>query len=188
MVVQIHSMKTRSRSLAVSLQLGAALLWPFAARAAADSAPPLTDANIAAIVVAANDIDIKAGKLAEQKAEDAGARGLGEMMVRDHQAVNEQAAALVAKLHVTPAENAFSRQLRAAAVKNYLALEKKQGAEFDRAYVANEVGYHQAVISAVQTLLIPAAQNPELKALLENVVPALQAHLEHARHVQSALK
>jgi putative membrane protein len=35
--------------------------------------------------------------------------------------------------------------------------------------------------------LIPDAQNAELKALLVKVRPAFVAHLEHARHLQSAL-
>ena len=55
------------------------------------------------------------------------------------------------------------------------------------AYIDNEVVYHKAVISAVEGLLIPEAEHAELKALLQNVVPALQAHLDHAEMVQSQL-
>jgi len=166
------------------------LLAPLVLLAEGDNAtaPKLTDANIAAIVVAANDIDIHAGKLAEKQAENADAKGLGEMMVRDHTAVNQQAKDLVTKLNVTPEPNDLSRKLRAVAKKTYAELKSKHGAEFDRAYVANEVAYHQSVISVVQTMLIPAAHNAELKTLLEQVVPALQAHLEHAKHVQAELK
>jgi putative membrane protein len=172
----------------VVIQLAAALLLsPIAAFAASETAP-LTDANIAAIVVAANDIDIKAGKLAQKQAQDAGAKGLGDMMVRDHEAVNKQAVDLVTKLKVTPKDNDLSKKLRADAEKTYDSLKAKKGAEFDRAYVANEVGYHEAVISVVETQLIPGAQNAELKALLQQVLPALQAHLAHAKHVQSQLK
>jgi len=170
------------------LQLAAGLLLsPLASFAAAETAA-LTDANIAAIVVAANDIDIKAGKLAQKHAEDAGAKGLGDMMVRDHEAVNKQAKDLVTKLKVTPQDNDLSKKLRADAEKTYDGLKAKKGAEFDRAYVANEVGYHEAVISVVENQLIPGAKNAELKALLEQVLPALQAHLAHAKQVQAQLK
>lgn len=170
------------------LSLGFALLAPLAAFAQNAATPPLTDANIAAIVVAANDIDIKAGKLAEKNATSPDAKGLGEMMVRDHEAVNKQAKDLVTKLHVTPQDNDLSKKLRADADKTYANLKAAKGAEFDRAYTANEIGYHEAVISVVQTLLIPGAKNAELKALLEQVLPALQAHLAHAKHVQTQLK
>jgi len=40
------------------------------------------------------------------------------------------------------------------------------------------------VIAAVQDILIPETQNVELKTLLENVVPALKSHLDHAIMIQ----
>jgi len=40
------------------------------------------------------------------------------------------------------------------------------------------------VIAAVETVLIPQATNAELKGLLQNVVPAVKAHFEHAEMVQ----
>jgi putative membrane protein len=40
------------------------------------------------------------------------------------------------------------------------------------------------VIAAVETVLLPQATNGELKGLLQNVVPALKAHLEHAEMIQ----
>jgi len=167
------------------LALVACLLCsPFAA--AAESA--LSDANIAAIVVAANDIDIKAGKLAQKSATNAEAKGLGDMMVRDHTAVNKQAVDLVTKLKVTPQENDLSKKLKADAEKTYASLEAKKGADFDRAYVANEIAYHAAVISVVETMLIPGAKNAELKKLLQDVLPAFHAHLAHAKMVQAQLK
>jgi putative membrane protein len=150
--------------------------------------PVLNDANIAAIVVAANDIDIKAGKLAVKTSKNGAVKGLGEMMVRDHEGVNQQAKALAKKLHVTPQDNDVSRKLKSDADQTYTNLQKKKGAEFDRAYVENEIAYHQAVIAAVDSLLLPSAQNAELKSLVQQVRPALQAHLEHAKHVQSQLK
>ena len=61
------------------------------------------------------------------------------------------------------------------------------GAAFDRAYVDHEVAYHQAVLDAMDSTLIPNAQNAELKALLVKVRPAFVAHLEHAKHIQAAL-
>ena len=167
--------------------VGSAVIAPFS-RGAQAPAPALTDANIAAIVVAANSINIKAGKLAQSTTSNPAVKGLGDMMVRDHEAVNQQAVALVTKLHVTPRDNELSQKLNADAAKTYERLKAAKGAEFDRAYTANEVAYHEAVISVVQSQLIPGAKNAELKALLEQVLPALQAHLAHAKHVLSELK
>jgi putative membrane protein len=72
----------------------------------------------------------------------------------------------------------------ADAKKTKESLKAKKGPDFDKAYIDNEVAYHKAVISAVEGTLIPETDNAELKQLLQNVVPALQAHLHHAEMVQ----
>ena len=106
-------------------------------------------------------------------------------MVTDHTGVNKQATALVAKLKVTPEDNATSKSLKAGGEKNIANLKTLKGAAFDKAYIDNEVAYHQAVLDAIDKTLIPSAKNAELKALLVKVRPAFVAHLEHAKHIQS---
>jgi putative membrane protein len=61
------------------------------------------------------------------------------------------------------------------------------GAEFDRAYIANKVTYHQTVLDAIDNTLIPNAQNAELRALLEQTRPAVAAHLQHAQELQASV-
>jgi putative membrane protein len=108
-------------------------------------------------------------------------------MTNDHNAVIAQAAALVKKLNVTPKDNAVSKSLNEGADKTKKMLNSKSAADFDKAYIDNEVSYHEAVISTVEKVLIPQTQNQELKDLLTNVVPALKTHLEHAKMVQKML-
>ena len=109
-------------------------------------------------------------------------------MVTDHTSVNKKATELVVRLKVTPTESESSRTLKADAAATLATLETKVGAEFDRAYVDNEVAYHQAVIDMLDQALIPGARNKDLKALLVAVRPAFVAHLEHARHIQASLR
>ena len=89
-------------------------------------------------------------------------------MVRDHTAVNDQALALVKKLNVTPQPNETSKALVKQADAKQAELKKLEGAAFDKAYSDNEVAYHKAVDSALETVLIPNASNAELKDLLED--------------------
>ena len=154
---------------------------------AAISAQTVPDAQIASIVVTANQVDIDAGKLAASRSTNPEIKKFGQQMVTDHTAVNKQATALVTKLKVTPEDNATSRTLKAGGDKNLASLKNLKGAEFDKAYIDNEVTYHQAVIDAIDKTLIPSAQNAELKALLVKVRPAFVAHLDHAKMIQSAL-
>lgn len=153
----------------------------------APAAAAVTDPQIAAIVVAANTVDIDAGRLAESRAASPAVKEFGRRMAADHAGVNKAATALVAKLGVTPEENATSRQLTEGGKRSRDSLSAKSGAEFDRAYIANEVAYHQAVLDALDKTLLPGAQNAELRKLLEQTRPAFVSHLKYAQTVQSSL-
>src|SRR5262245_22349493 len=109
-------------------------------------------------------------------------------MVRDHEAVNKQALALVKKLNVTPEDNDTSRSLTKQAADKRAELSKLSDAAFDKAYVGHEVDYHKTVNGALETLLIPSASNAELKSLLQTGLKIFQGHMQHAEHVASTLK
>ncbi|HEX7315061.1 MAG TPA: DUF4142 domain-containing protein [Pyrinomonadaceae bacterium] len=147
----------------------------------------VTDPQIAAIVVAANTVDIEAGKLAQSKTRNEKVKQFADTMVTDHTAVNKSAVELVTRLGVTPEESETSRGLTASGEQTRARLSNLSGEEFDREYIANEVAYHKLVIEAVDKTLIPNAKNAELKAALVNVRPALVAHLQHAEQLQAEL-
>ena len=155
---------------------------------AAATTPAINDAQIAHIVVTANSIDSTAGELAKKKGTSKSVKDFAQTMITDHAGVNKQAVALSTKLNVTPEDNDTSKQLKAGADANITKLNGLSGAAFDKAYIDNEVGYHQAVLDALDKTLIPNASNAELKALLVKVRPAFVAHLEHAKHIQAQLK
>jgi putative membrane protein len=147
-----------------------------------------TDPQIAYIAYTAGSLDIEAGQLALQKSKNASVREFASEMVRDHEAVNEKALALVAKLGVTPEPNETSEGLTKQADETRAKLAKLNGKAFDRAYVANEVAYHNTVNGALKTALIPSAENGELKALLETGLTLFSEHQKHAEHLSANLK
>ena len=151
-------------------------------------APALNDPQIAMIAVVADTVDIDAGKLAAEKASSKEVKDFAETMVRDHTAVNAKATALAKKLGVTPEESDTSKSLKADGDKMLAKLKGLSGAEFDKAYVDNEVSYHEAVIGVVTKTLIPNTKNAELKSLLESAGPIFTSHLEHAKRLQTSLK
>ena len=165
------------------LVLAAALLAP--ALALAQGKP--SDPQIAHIVVTANQIDIDAGKLAKSKSKRKDVQEFAQRMITDHTAVNKQAGALAKKLGVKPEDNDTSKSLKKGATDNIANLKKLNDGAFDRAYVDHEVAYHQAVLDAIDKVLIPSAQNAELKDLIVKVRPAIATHLEHAKHAQADL-
>jgi putative membrane protein len=145
------------------------------------------DAQIAHIVVTANQVDIDAGKLAQKQAKSAEVKAFGKQMVTDHGAVNKQAKDLAAKLKVKPEDNPTSQSLKKGGDENVKKLKTLKGDAFDKAYVDQEVAYHQAVLDAIDKTLIPSAKNAELKELIVKVRPAIDGHLQHAKMMQAKL-
>lgn len=150
----------------------------------AQETPKLSDAEVAHVAVVANQIDIDYAAIAKEKSKNAKILKFAQTMANDHTAVIKQAATLAKKLGVTPKDNAVSKQLLEGARKKQKELRALSRKSFDKNYIDNEVAYHQAVIGAVESLLIPETENSELKDLLKNVLPALKAHLAHAEMVQ----
>lgn len=176
-------MKNTSSLLQRSATLFALSAFLYAG-AFAQNAPKLSDPEIAHVAVTANQIDVNYAAIAKEKSTNKAVLQFAASMAKDHTDIIKQATALVTKLKVTPEDNAVSQSLKAGEVKTEKMLRSLKGKAFDKAYIDNEVAYHKAVIDAVKTVLIPQAQNAELKALLEKVLPVLEAHLAHAEMVQ----
>ncbi|HEY2800943.1 MAG TPA: DUF4142 domain-containing protein [Chthoniobacterales bacterium] len=151
------------------------------------AATPPNDAQIAQIVLTADTVDVDYGKLAVKKTKNAEVKAFAETMIRDHTAVNEKAAALAKKISLTPEASETSKSLESNGHKELATLKKMHGAEFDKAYIDNEVSYHEAVIGVLDKTLIPNAKNADLKALLESGKPIFESHLEHAKQLQKSL-
>lgn len=165
-----------------------AAMAPAGDTAAAPAAAVPTDPQIAHIAVKSNDIDIDRGKDAEGKATNAEVKAFAKKMIDEHGAVNKQAADLAGKLNLTPEDNPTSQQMQTQADQVKSELSSKSGAEYDKAYIASEVAFHQQVLDALDNVLIPNAQNAELKALLEKVRPVVDGHLKMAQQIQAKLQ
>lgn len=163
-------------------RIGAALVAVTLAFAAApaQSAGTLTDPQIASIAYTAGVIDIKAAQLALKTSKNADVIAFANNMVTDHTAVNDQALALLKQLNVTPEDNDVSKGLVAQSDAEQAKLAALTVADFDKAYAANELAYHTAVNGALETTLIPATSNAELKDLLSTGLKIFQGHQEHA--------
>ena len=171
----------------VRLSAAIAALSLLSSAAMAQAAKP-TDPQIAHIAYTAGVIDIDAAKQALGKASTKEVKAFAQDMVRDHEVVNKQALDLVKKLKVTPEDNDTSKTLSKQAADKLAELNNLKGAEYDKAYVANEVAYHKAVNGALETQLIPSASNAELKSLLQTGLKIFQGHQQHAEQVAAKLK
>jgi putative membrane protein len=153
----------------------------------AEDKPQLDDPQIATIALTAHQIDVERGKLAEKKCKTDEVRQFAEQMVNDHTLGANEVLALAKKLGVKPTESAVTKSLKDGAAQTAVKLAKLKGTAFEKAYVDAEIAYHQAVIDAVNQVLLPAVKNGEVKQALVNTGPTLQGHLAHAQQVQAFL-
>jgi putative membrane protein len=147
----------------------------------------LTDPNIVYILDNANKLDSAAGSIASTKGTNSEVRDYGKRMMRDHHSLRQQGQDLAQKLGVTPTppanDDSQAQYDKTMSMLNGAA----KGKDFDKAYIDNEVTYHKAVLETA-TAAMNAAQNAELKNLIQKAAPAIQAHLDMAQSIQGKLQ
>ena len=191
MTKEMGATKTGTQSRCRALWVAATMIFAVAlhpAKASAQGGGAPSDPQIVGIVVAADQIDIDYAKLAMSKTKNKQVTDFAQQMITDHSTVSQSVFGLAAKLSVTPADSDTSNSLKAQAQQMTQKLQGLKGKEFEKAYVDNEVAYHQAVVNATKTVLVPSAQNAELKSALQGAVPLFEGHLQHAQRVQSAIE
>jgi len=167
----------KGRHLAyVAALVGAMVLGSGAAARAAET-------SAAAFLQGAAQIDIAevgAGKLAQQKSENAAVKDFGKMLEADHAqhltAVQDLAKSMGISIPAEPA----------AADKNEAEkLQGLSGRAFDQEFVKHMVDGHQMAITKYEAEA--KAGNADTSALAQKTLPALQHHLEAAEALQKAL-
>lgn len=150
--------------------------------------PPLTDSEITAITRAANDGELEQAKIAKSKAKDKRVKDFAHMMTKDHGDANKRESALSKRASITAVDNDTSRKLVDDAKARTETLKTTaKGADFDRVYMDAQVQEHTMLLDMITSQMLPAAQNPELKAELEALRGVVEAHLTLAKDIQSAL-
>jgi putative membrane protein len=170
--------------------LGGALAFaePAVGQATGAARPGPSDAEIAKIVVTANDGEIQQGKWAIEHSKSKEVKDFAKQMVKAHETVNKNAAQVAQRAKLVPKQSQTSDSLKLESESALADLKEKQGADFDRGYVDAQVKAHQDVLNAIDTTLLPNAKNPDLRAMLEKTRPQVASHLEHAQMLQKSLQ
>ena len=156
--------------------------------ALANDPATLSDTEIAHVAYVADNIDIRYAHLALAISTNPEIHEFANTMIRDHEAVNAAALELLDKLGAQAQDNFLSQKLAADSEGIINKLSQLRGAEFDRAYAENELGYHQAVNNLVENTFIPNIDNPEVKALFEQGLEIFKVHEGHAEMMVKAVQ
>jgi putative membrane protein len=127
-----------------------------------------------------NVYEIGAGRAAVQNAERQEVKEFAQMLIDEHTRATSQLITASEELGIQPVTDmAQSQQLKL----NYLGT--LQGAEFDAAFLKQQVLAHQEAISLFETASA-MVQDQQLQAFIEETLPVLQEHLRMAQELSQA--
>ena len=146
----------------------------------------MTDANIIAVLDAANVADSAGGTLAATKGTSTDVKNFGKLMAGEHHALRQQGQALAKSANITPMPPAGDQTQSKAEQNQKMLTDMQKGAAWDKMYIDHEVQMHEQVLETAKQAH-DQAQNAELKALIEKAQPVIEKHLERAREIQQKL-
>jgi putative membrane protein len=146
----------------------------------------LSDAEIAAVNDAANAAEVEQATEAKAKAKDARVRKFAQMMIDHHGQARKDQTKLLKQLQLTPADSALSTQMRTDAATTLATLKAAPREDFDLAYIESQVEVHRKVLETLDRQLLPNAQSAELKKMLQDFRPRIEAHLQQATEIRQS--
>lgn len=149
--------------------------------------PRVSDANTVAILLATSSADLAYARVGSSRARHRDVKALAKRITTDHNQLTESLNRLIARLEITPHDDDVTRLLREQTNERRDSLRTFTGREFDSAYVANEVRYHQEVLTAIDKAFLPSVQAPALHDYVTTLRPIIVAQLAHAERVQATL-
>jgi len=128
-----------------------------------------------------NAFEIQLSQFVEQRSQDQQVKQLAQQLIQDHQQAQQQLKQVAQALGAQADE-----QLTPAQQAKLQEMQKKQGADLDRAYIFCNVGDHHKDVM-MYSWEARNAQNPQLKQYCEQILPHLQSHLQHVDRVAMAI-
>jgi putative membrane protein len=149
-----------------------------------------TEATPAAILSqmnVSNTMEIQLSRMAAKQATSPAVKRIATQLVTDHSKNRQQVTALAKKLKVslTPAAGGDVNASDSAAMP--ADLKGASGAEFDRAFVQHQIQLHQNNIEKIQNQILPAVQEPQVKAYLQKTLKDMQGHLSTLQKTEQQL-
>jgi putative membrane protein len=146
----------------------------------------LSDANITSILTSANNAEIGEAQLALTRSTDRAVRDFAQRMINDHSEANQRIMQVAARTGMQP--DATTDQIQDSAQRARQALQVRTGADFDQAYIANQINMHRWLLETIDQALLPAARDGRLEDLIASLRPTIVEHLQHAQRIQQSLE
>jgi putative membrane protein len=148
----------------------------------AAGAIPHSDKSFVLAVAEGSNQEVALSQLAAMNSLRQDVKDFAQMMIRDHGMLNTQLAELAARKGVDIADAVAKGQK-----KGVDSLAKKQGADFDEAYLQDMVEGHDATLKAF-TKEANKGKDADVQAFASKNLPTIQMHDDHAHSLQQAAK
>ena len=150
-------------------------------------AADFSDSQIAGAVNASNEHCVGVGKSAQKSAKDPKVVAYANLMVKEHERINEEFAALLTKVDVKSEVSATSLGMQTELARDLATLGLLSGINFDRKYLHQQTMFENHMIELLDSSLIPSAKNPEIKTYLQSVRADHEKFLAQGQALQAEI-
>lgn len=126
-------------------------------------------------------MEVELGRYAQQNAQNQRVKNFGEMMVRDHQAANDELRTIASGKNLTVPTAMENNHMNTVE-----ELKKETGLDFDKKYIDEMVDDHEKDIDKFRKQA-DNGKDPEIKAFASKTLEVLMMHQDSARSIKEAL-
>jgi predicted outer membrane protein len=160
---------------------------PDVAPVAAARAQVLSENAVASLVLLANNAQRSSAELAASRSGRPDVQTLARRVATDHASLNQRFTALLDRIDLAPAEDRAGAAFRDRSLMFQQRLRATDAQEFDSTYAALQVQSLREMRDLIEQQLMPNARRPELRQYLDELRPAVSAHLASAEQVRATL-
>jgi putative membrane protein len=169
----ISFLKIIFKSTSVTLGMALLTVGLLVPCAKAETTVSMADTNFILAAAQGGMTEVKLGELAATNGMRNDVKEFGQMMVKDHTAINDDLKALAAQKDVILPDSLDAKHQ--GMVDKMAALT---GSEFDDAYIKGMIKAHQKDAKAFKAESA-ATQDADIKNFLDKSIPVVEAHLQH---------
>jgi len=126
-------------------------------------------------------MEVRMGQTAKDHASNADVKNYGEMLVKDHTKANEKLSQIASEKGVN-----LAKEVEPKHTDMIKDMEKKSGADFDRAFIEDAVKDHRKDIAKFEKASRDL-NDSELRAFATETLPTLRNHLAEAERIAKSL-
>jgi putative membrane protein len=126
--------------------------------------------------------EVELGKVALEKASSDPVKQFAQKMIDDHSKANEDLKQLASKENINVSDSLDSKHQ-----SRVEKLSKLSGADFDRAYIKDQLKDHQQDVQEFQQEA-QRGSDPDVKSFASKTLPVIKEHLSMAKDLDKAKK